>query len=345
MSKQKKLIRDDINFLEFPSWVSSKKRNITVYTIQKEHGKYEIISSLGLPKHPDKIVIYFLLHKLYSENSFRTCTLATTRYEIAKGISDGNRPGKQVYDRIMVALKRWKAIFIYFEGVFFDDSGYSRRGFSIIDEFVLNEETGKLTIRFNDTYIRQLKETTFCKMIDFEQYKRLRKTISARLYEILVKNFKERSCWSIGLQNLAEKLTFEKRADAKNYYASDVLGYIRSGVNEINKKTELSMNFEYDKDNAVCTFKKIKIQKEKFVPAKEVRKQKKKEDESAKLISYYLQKFEEMPIEEQEETMRLIAMDPFLPTLDRELQIYIFLARVDKQMAKYYKDLEREDLA
>ena len=48
----------------------------------------------------------------------------------------------------MDALLRWKAITIKFKGVFYEGDRYTIRTFSIIDEFVLDPESGELIVRF-----------------------------------------------------------------------------------------------------------------------------------------------------------------------------------------------------
>lgn len=332
MNDQKKMIKDDINFLEYPNWTISKKKNATYYSMQKQNGKYEVLSPLGLPKHFDKIVVYFLLYKLYRESNLSSCTLITNRYEIAKNIFGGNHFSKNVYDRIMKAIKKWKSISINFEGVFYEEDGYTVRGFSIIDEYVLRKETGEFKIRFSEAYVRQLQETKFYKLIDFEQYKTLHKTSSARLYEVLVKNFKDRTVWAIGIQALAEKLTFEKREKAQKYYPSDVLRYLRPSINEINKKTDLSIKFEYNEETTVCIFKEVPKQKETYIAATHDKKQKKqKATDNAKQIAACMKKFKLLAGNEQEKIMYAISNDPFLKFLgDQESQIYAYMTRSEK---------------
>lgn len=333
MSGDKKMIKDDINFLEYPNWTISKKNKTTCYTIQKSHGKYEVLSPLGLPKHFDKIVVYFLLYKLYRENNLESCSLVTSRYEIAKDIFGGGHFGKNIYDRIMKAIKKWKSISINFEGVFYEGDGYTIRGFSIIDEYVLRKETGELTVKFSQAYVKQLHESKFYKLIDFEQYKRLHKTSSARLYEVLAKNFKERTEWAINIQGLAEKLTFEKREGANNYYPSDVLRYLKPSVNEVNKKTDLSIKFDYNKDTGVCIFKQIPSSKVTYIAATSdtASSDKKKSRAGKKQMAVYVDKFKQLTGAEQQSILDAIKRDPFLKVLDdQDSQICSYMMRIER---------------
>lgn len=325
VEEHKKILKDDINFLEYPTWVIDRKNNATMWKLEKPHGKYEILCPLGLPKHFDKIVVYFLLYKLYKEQDLETYSIKTNRYEIAKNIFGGNHFGKNTYDRIMSAIRKWKAISINFEGVFFEEDTHTIRGFSIVDEYVLKKATGELTIRFSEGYIKQLKETKFYKLIDFEQYKKLHKTSSARLYEILVKTFKADDQWAINLQSLAEKITFEKREGAQSYYPSDVLRYLKPSILEINKKTDLHIGFQYNTETGICVFKKLlPKKKETFTPAVKV-KQPKEKSKYQKEITACVKYFHSLDLDRQQSIQENIKREPLLDCLDQDQKIYKYL--------------------
>jgi hypothetical protein len=254
----KKIIKEDINFLEYPTWSVNDKGKLSILKAKKDNGYYEVTSVKGIPTHLDKVVLYYLLHKLYQESKLNNLEIITTRYEITKNImAPATKPGKNYFTRVMSSIEKWKAIDIKFEGIFFEGDKYTIRGFSIIDEYELQPDTKLLRIRFNSAYIRQLRETKFYKYIDFNEYKKLTRSVSARLYEILVKTFKERLTWHIDIKNLAEKLTLEKRPKAKDYYASDVLIKLKPAINEINKNTHLKIELDYHAEDERCSFKKI----------------------------------------------------------------------------------------
>jgi hypothetical protein len=138
-----------------------------------------------------------------------------------------------------------------FEGVFYEGDKYTKRGFHILDGYKLSED-GKLEIYFNEQYLEQLRNTNYFKLINFDEYKLLKRPVSARLYEILIKTFKDRDIWQIGIVRLAEKLTLEKR------YPSQILEKLQPAVNEINKNTGLKVNLDYNKETHICTFTKVK---------------------------------------------------------------------------------------
>jgi hypothetical protein len=122
---------------------------------------------------------------------------------------------------------------------------------------VLNENTRELYIKFNQQYIRQLRESNFFKLIDFYEYRKLTKPVDARLFEILTKTFKDRDMWQIHIIKLAEKLTLEKRKNCNTYYPSDVLIKIEPATKEIYKETDLKVKLEYDGKTQICTFIKL----------------------------------------------------------------------------------------
>lgn len=314
-----KKIKEDINFIEYPNWVIDKNNKLSVLTIEKSNGRYEVISPLGLPKHFDKIIYYFLLHKLYREKKFNTYTLKTSRYEIAKDIFGGTHFGKNIFERILKSIKKWQSISINFDGIFYEKDGYTTRGFSIIDEYCLRKKSGELTLRFNEVYIKQLKESKFYKLIDFEEYKKLHKTTSARLYEILIKNFKERSEWTINLQLLAEKITFEKRPGAKEYYASDILRRLKPGIDEINKKTNLCIEFHYNRETSTCIFKKIENPQNIFIPAKKIRGIKQQQEKAlVQQIDECMEQFKMLSVDAQKKIRDEIKKQQFYKFMPNE---------------------------
>jgi hypothetical protein len=245
------VIKDDINFLEYPNWIVMESKNSQNFTIQKEKGLYTIKSSLNLPNRFDKIILYYLLSELFKNTNFESSQIKTTRYKIAKNVFyETKNVGKSEYDRVINSIKKWTAIFIQFEGMFYEGDNYTTRGFHIIDGYKLDDK-GILQINFNEQYLEQLKNTNYFKLIDFNEYKKLTRPISNRLYEILIKTFKNREIWQIRIAKLAEKLTVCDKFPSHIYRA------IIPAVNEINNKTELKLKLEYNQETQICTFMKL----------------------------------------------------------------------------------------
>src|SRR4029079_5882721 len=125
-------------------------------------------------------------HKISESTKITEDTVKTTRYEIAKNVlfQDKNFSAAK-YNRIMLALKKWKAIYIRYEGTFTDFHYPIIKFFSIIDSVVLNKQTNELVVKFNEHYIAQLNSPHYHRRINFYEYKQLLRPVSARLYEIL----------------------------------------------------------------------------------------------------------------------------------------------------------------
>jgi hypothetical protein len=250
------VVKQDINFLENPIWVVEDQVIATEYRIDKGNGTYEIKGTEGLPSKFDSIVLYYLLGELLKNGNFENREMKLTRYQIAKNVFYGTESlGKTHYDRIMQSLRRWHGLAIKFEGTFYADKVHTSRLFHIIDGVILNKKQQTLIINFNEQYVQLLKHTNFCKYLNFDEYKKISRSVAARLYEILIKSFKDSPVWSINISNLAEKLTLEKRSKAKDYYPSDVLIKLKPAIGEINEKTDFFINFEYDKKTGLCTFR------------------------------------------------------------------------------------------
>ncbi len=324
MDALQKLIKDDINFLEYPCWLVDKRNDITSWIIKKDNGTYKLKSPEGMPSYFDKKVLYYLMHKLYQATRLEKYELKITRYEIAKNITPGKpNLSKRLYDNIMEALWKWKAIAIHFEGLFYESEGYTIRYFAIIDSVKLDKETGTLKINFNKEYIDQQRLSTFYKLIDFQKYKKFNGTIAARLYELLTKNFIASDTWAIGIQTLAEKITIEKRKGAKAYYPSDVLRHLRPAINEINRNTELYIVFNYNKNSQVCCFQSKEKLKQYF-PAVVVEKKKKPSNE--KDIEFCYQTFLNLPQDERSRIERSIDHDAILSVLsDQKSKVYSYM--------------------
>lgn len=239
--KKKSLVKWDINFLEYPNWVVDSNKPIKSFTIEKPNGVYSVSTTEEVDRLPDRVDKTILYHLLLS----RKQTVQTTRYRISQDVFNARSPHH--YNRIMQALKRWFCISIEFKGLFYAEESYSSRLFHIVEDVTLKED-GSLFVRFNQTFYEQLEKSNFFKYVDFNEFKKLKKPISAMLYEHLVKHFKGRGFWKINIIKLAEKLTINR------IYPSDILIKLKPAVNEINKNTSLKFSMDYDGETKKCLF-------------------------------------------------------------------------------------------
>lgn len=249
-------VKEDLNFLEFPTAVLDDKNACLVFELKSSRGTYTIGSIDGLATHFDKRVWFFLLHKLYKDGISKDYEFSLTRYEIAKNVIDGDRhPSQEDCDRIMLSLKKWAGISINFDGSFYmEGKHYSRMFYHMLDAVRVDEKTLRINIRFNKEYLTQLQNSNHYALFNFEEYVKISIPAAARLYELCVKNFQLRASWEINLDTLAVKMPLAKRKNAKRYYPSDVIPLLEKGIKEINAKTSLKVLFNFDKQEGKCSF-------------------------------------------------------------------------------------------
>jgi hypothetical protein len=255
------LVKQDINFLENPLWVLSEHPQKEI-RISNNRGEFLITSGQKLPERTD---INFLLYLLQvSQKSGYVQKLELTRYEVIK---ECELTACEInYERLEESLNRWKFVGIKFKGTFYDNKEYLTKAFGIINEYAIDKQTKKLKIEFNKSFLEMVKSTNYCKYIDFKKYIRLRRPVSSRLYELLLKTFVDRKEWEIEALKLAQKLTLGE-GGKKKLYPADIKIKIDPAVNEINQKTELRIELETRKNDnkqIIFRFKLIKnIEKEK----------------------------------------------------------------------------------
>jgi hypothetical protein len=156
--EKKRVIKEDINFLEYPIWVLSDANNQKEFVIEKENGSYKISTSHRLPTRIDKILLYyFLAEAMASDNRI----VRMTKYKILK--ETFNSRSKVYYKKLMDSLERWLHVSIVFNGSFFSDGNYKSRGFHILS---YKEDDEGLEITIDDQFFEQMKNSGYFKMMD-----------------------------------------------------------------------------------------------------------------------------------------------------------------------------------
>ena len=247
-------VKDDMNFLEYPLWVVGSK-SPKKFEIRNAKGKYIISTSGGVDRLPDKldkVVLDFLLSEM-NASGFKDEKIVTSFHKIGQNVSGARNNNR----RIGLALSRWKGIYTEYHGIFYTGKGWESKKFHIINSYK-SKGHGKLEIEFDKDYIKTLKDSTFYKLIDFNEYKSISSPVALRLYEILIKNFENRPVWKIGIKKLREKLTLSTT------YPSQILNAVNKALKEVNKNTHIKLKLDYNNSNNVCTFKKT------FKPDKEL---------------------------------------------------------------------------
>jgi len=245
------LIKQHINFLEFPLWMVNPIQDKNGLTWKDQNSKYIYRSNFKAPDKTDQVFLYRWL--LESQKNNWSKKIVLSGYRILKDCGGNNT--KWWYDRLEDSFWRWAGVTIGFKDSFYDSNKkeYKSRVFNIIDGVVV--EKGKIEITFSDVFLDEIKETNFCKYINFEEVKKLRWPIASRLHEILCKNFKGRNTWQIDAHKLADKIPLTGKTGK---YLSDILTKINPAINRINKHTSLKINLEVrtkEKGEAILVFK------------------------------------------------------------------------------------------
>jgi len=238
------LIKQDGNFLEYPLYILNEKNVKQDIEMILDDKKYKLTVGYQTPNSTDMLFLYYFMKSLQKQNYERKIILKKS--QIIKEIAPNN--ATYYHKRLVETLKVWRNVGMTFEGTFYDGDNYKTMVFGVLDDGKI-EGNGCVHINFNETFIEILKNTNFYRYIDFEKFKSLRKPISRRMYEILKKN---KLFLKIGIKKLAEKLILRKK------YPSQILQKLKPAINEINKNTDLEIDFstyKNDDGETICIFK------------------------------------------------------------------------------------------
>lgn len=286
------LVKQNINFLEYPLWVVSK-HDLKEIRIKNDKGEYALVTGYNPPERLDFIFLMYFIMK--SQQKGYVQKLEFTRHEILKDC--GLDSSEKKYERLEESLKRWLHTVSEFKGTFYDNKEYLIKAFNTINHYEIDKKTKKLKIELNKNFLDVAKDLIYCKNLKFEEYKKLRRPISARLYEILIKNFLDREEWEIEAFNLATKLTLD--STCKKLYPADIKIKIEPAVNEINKKTELRLEMQVRKNKkkqTIFTFKLLKNieaekQKQDSIKTQELINQLKEDYRESKTLKDFIEKY------------------------------------------------------
>jgi len=225
-------IKQDSNFLDKPLWFSNPVQKNEVYSWNNGKG-YTYRATYKVPNSFDALVLLYLLKKSQKNKEYKH-VIFLTEYEILKACGYSTT-GKHLYERVRESLKIWEHIHIEFGGNFYNGYGYSWAVFGILNHAHYRKDLKKYQIEFNTLWLQTIQDSRFFQLVNFEYYKALKRPVSRRLFEILIKSFEASNNWSIKLANLGMTLTPRKEKNRDVYYASAVLIAIKPAVREINK--------------------------------------------------------------------------------------------------------------
>jgi hypothetical protein len=240
------LVKQDINFMEYPLYVLSQKTEKEDLKICIDNKKYELNVGYKTPNSTDMLFLYYFI-KLSQEENYKR-KLILKKSQIVKDVAPSD--ASYYYKRLEETLKIWRNTGLTFQGTFYDGENYQTLVFGVLDHGELKED-GRVLVTFNETFLKILKETNFYRYINFNELKKLRKPISRRLYELFKKS---KFPFKIEITKLAQKLTLDRK------YPSSIIIKIEPAIKEINKNTDLNIQFIYKKNEfgkTICVFEQL----------------------------------------------------------------------------------------
>ncbi|MEK7226433.1 MAG: replication initiation protein, partial [Bacteroidota bacterium] len=239
------MVKQDINLLEYPLWFqdeceAEKSEGGFIWRYSKKQAdgtdkkEFVLKTSFKPPVKTDLIFLLYLLRE--SQNQSWKDEIHLTRYQVIKGC--GLTMDARWYDRLEESLERWKQVSIEFNNAFYNGQEYETLHFGVVDSWGIHKETKKLRIRFSPEYLSMAQNTAYYKFLNFNQVKALRSPLATRLYQLLVKTFKNRDTWEIDAVLLAEKIPMKQK------FPAHIVLKIKPAMNRIYKHTDLKVTVE-----------------------------------------------------------------------------------------------------
>jgi len=247
-TKKSKLVKQDINFLEYPLWFQDER--LPEGFVWKDRDGFLYRAGYKPPTRLDGL--YLMYWMLCCQNDGWAEHICVTQRKNMTAC--GNKPGKRNAERLKDACERWVNVTITFKGTFYDGKQYDTLQFNIINQWWVDKKTGHLHIEFNKFWLERGKRSSFFKLINIEEIRRLRSPRAARLYELLAKNFQARDEWAIDTHKLAYKFPMSHK------YVSQIIRDVKTALEDISKHTSLRVDMSekhYARGKAILHFAKL----------------------------------------------------------------------------------------
>ena len=253
--------KQEVNLLDKPIWKIAEhmdKRTLQTneIVINTEHGEFILRYNFNrTPDHTNMRIFYYLFMICQKTN---TSKVSQTRYQI---LSSCNLSlNKDNYEKITETARIFTGMQIEANNCWYADKKYTTMIFTIMNAFDYDEKTNLVNFELNNRFLGILAQSVFIQYINFDEYKKLKKPIAARLYELLKTKLVANNEWRIECFKLAEKLTLDY---LKYNSPSIIIRNVKIGVDEINKKTSFKIMFdviksEIDKKVKIIVFKILK---------------------------------------------------------------------------------------
>ena len=249
MPQEKQLIKQDLNFLEYPLWFQNER--LPEGFIWKDRDGFIYRAGYKPPVRIDALYLcYFLMES--QRNNWSTHIVVSQRSAMN---ACGVQPGKTNALRLHDSCERWINITLSFQGTFYNGQQYEKLQFNVINEWYKERISRYLEIDLNKFFIEKTLYSKFSKFLDLNILRKLKLPLAMRLYEILLKNFMYRDEWSIDAHKLASKIPMAK------VYLSHIVERLQKALQHINTYTELTVQMTvepYGRGKAILHFKKLK---------------------------------------------------------------------------------------
>ncbi|MGN7614688.1 replication initiator protein A, partial [Magnetococcales bacterium HHB-1] len=210
----KNIVKQDMNFSEFPLWLTNKDDKRSTIVINTNNGVYTLNAnqSLGIPDSFDVLLLYYFLFISQKNRSNFDNAIEVTANDICKNLRIPKNSAK--YDRIRKSLNIWAGVSVTFDGCFYvGKNKYVSMGFHIFDyeieeKISNNNNLSKriIKIEFNRNFIKTIGQSRFFQNIDLDLMIGLKRPLARRLYEYLPKQFLKKNTFSIGVDKLFPKM-------------------------------------------------------------------------------------------------------------------------------------------
>jgi hypothetical protein len=243
-----KLIKQDINFLEYPLWFQDERPPEGF--VWKDLDGFTYRAAYKPPTRLDGLCLMYWMLSSQNEGWAEHICLTQRKNMSACGL----QAGKSKAERLKDCCERWINVTVKFKGTFYDGKRYEVLQFNIINHWWIDKETRHLHIEFNKFWLEKIRHSSFFKLINFDEIRNLRSPRAARLYELLVKNFQARDTWTIDAHKLARKFPMAYK------YVSQVIRDVERALADMDKHTSLKVDMsveKYAKGKARLHFRKL----------------------------------------------------------------------------------------
>lgn len=244
--EQPNLVRQDINFLEFPIWTLKNDPSESEFAITTENGVYHYKANkdIGVPDSNDYLILHYIL---YLTQKSKSRTVSFTFYDACKSLRFS--VGGREYKRIHNGLKKWSGVVMFFDGCFYEgsekiiSSSFQVLKYKIkeIEDDVKNKPKKKIiSVTVDEDFYNKAINSNFYRNIDINILIDLKDPLARRVHEYLEKQFVDR----YKIKREALKL-FEKLRVKCDPYPSIIKRRLVSVENAIGKVNKYHPSYRY----------------------------------------------------------------------------------------------------